>query len=70
MVFENYLPILLPPLQSFAIYFTHPDTLSSTAKLQGLYRTLTCYEDDVNPRLDIYFLPGATRNELPISLRR
>ncbi|KAL2861835.1 hypothetical protein BJX68DRAFT_223369 [Aspergillus pseudodeflectus] len=60
MVFENYTPVPLPPFLRFVIYFTHPDTLPSAANLQGLYKALTGYEDDVKPRLDIYFLPGAT----------
>ncbi|KAL2820396.1 hypothetical protein BJX63DRAFT_428224 [Aspergillus granulosus] len=60
MVFYNYSNIPLPPLLSFAIYFTHLDTLPSTVDLQGLYRALTGFEDDLEPRLDIYILPGAT----------
>ncbi|CEN61010.1 hypothetical protein ASPCAL07679 [Aspergillus calidoustus] len=60
MVFENYTPIPLPPLLLFVIYFTHPYTVPSATDLQGLYKALTGYEDDVYPRLDVYFLPGAT----------
>ncbi|KAL2787431.1 hypothetical protein BJX66DRAFT_285284 [Aspergillus keveii] len=60
MVFENYVPIPLPPLVPFVIYFTHPHTLPSAVDLRGLYKALTGYEDDINPRLDIYFLLGAT----------
>ncbi|KAL4882730.1 hypothetical protein BJY04DRAFT_217218 [Aspergillus karnatakaensis] len=63
MVFENYTPIALPLLLSFIIYFTHRNVSPSTADLEGLYKALTGYHEEVVPRLVIYLLPGATEKD-------
>ena len=60
MVFENLEPFPLPPLYSFAIYFTHP---VATPDMVGFFQQLMSEygdSDDFAIRLDIYFLPSAT----------
>ena len=64
MVFENMPRCPLPPLFSFAIYFTHP---SATPDLVGLFDQVS--EDSggdadfAGVRFDIYFLPSATHED-------
>ena len=61
MVFSNLEHFPLPPLYSFAIYFTHP---AATPDLEGFYEQLAWEEcgggSDFAVRFDIYFLPSAT----------
>jgi hypothetical protein len=63
MVFTGSESCLLPPLYSFAIYFTHPETSSETVDAAGLFTALRSDNPMANRpciyRLDIYFLPNA-----------
>ncbi|KAL2846049.1 hypothetical protein BJX68DRAFT_268906 [Aspergillus pseudodeflectus] len=64
MVFNNYTPILLPTLFPIVIYFTHPNPgPSPSAQLPNLLRAITDRDDDFEPRLDVYFLPGASASD-------
>lgn len=64
-VFESESP--LPFLYSFSIYFTHPDTSPDNCHAAELYRTITQasrYDtNDVEFRLDLYFIPGASQED-------
>ncbi|KAJ0425331.1 hypothetical protein BJY00DRAFT_308653 [Aspergillus carlsbadensis] len=63
MVFKNAASIPLPPLFSFAIYFTYSSTRTSpeSASMQSLYETLHPLQNDLgHVRYDLYSLPGAT----------
>ncbi|KAI7787156.1 hypothetical protein LA080_000492 [Diaporthe eres] len=57
----------LPFLYSFSFYFTHPDASRDTSHAAGLYETLTrgsIYDsNDVEFRLDLYFLPNASQDD-------
>jgi hypothetical protein len=70
MVFRNYSAIPLPPLFPFIIYFTNSHTLPGSIDLRGLYIALKMKADEVHPRLDIYFLPGATEMDCLVHYQR
>lgn len=57
----------LPFLYSFSFYFTHPDASPDTSHAAELYNTLTrgsIYDtNDVEFRLDLYFLPNASQDD-------
>lgn len=61
MLFTNQEHSPLPPLYSFAIYFTHPRATYENADLMGLYKKLK-EEDkgDFDVRFDMYILPSAS----------
>ncbi|RJE20506.1 hypothetical protein PHISCL_07147 [Aspergillus sclerotialis] len=64
MVFDNLVENPLPPLYSFAIYFTHP---AATPDLEGFYDAVAWEEcgggSDFAVRFDMYFLPSATHED-------
>ena len=64
MVFSNIEHCPLPPLYSYAIYFTHP---AATPDLVGFYEQLAWEEcgggSDFAVRFDMYFLPSATHED-------
>lgn len=64
-VFKSTSP--LPFLYSFSFYFTHPDASPDTSHAAELYDTLTrgsIYDsNDVEYRLDLYFLPNASQDD-------
>ncbi|KAL3491218.1 hypothetical protein BJX62DRAFT_205743 [Aspergillus germanicus] len=70
MVFRNYSVIPLPPLFPFIIYFTNSQTLPDSIDLRGLYLALKMKVDEVHPRLDVYFLPGATEMDCLVHYQR
>jgi hypothetical protein len=57
----------LPFLYSFSFYLTHPDASPDTSHATELYKTLTrgpLYDsNDVEYRLDLYFLPNASQDD-------
>lgn len=61
MVFQNLQGLPLPPLISFSIYFTHPDSLPENVDMKGLHAELeTSADADLCIRLDMFFIPGAS----------
>lgn len=64
-VFRSESP--LPFLYSFSFYFTHPDASPDTSHAAELYETLTrgsIYDsNDVEFRMDLYFLPNAGQDD-------
>ncbi|KAK7699878.1 hypothetical protein SLS64_011308 [Diaporthe eres] len=64
-VFKSSSP--LPFLYSFSFYFTHPEAFTDTSHAAELYDTLTrgsIYDsNDVEFRLDLYFLPNASQDD-------
>ena len=64
-VFEGTSP--LPFLYSFSFYFTHPGVSPDISHAAELYKTLTrgpLYDsNDVEYRLDLYFLPNASQDD-------
>ena len=62
MVFENLESFPLPPLYSFAIYFTHPN---ATPNMADFHQELTENGggDEFDVRFDMYFLPSATHED-------
>lgn len=66
MVFQNLEPFPLPPLYSFAIYFTHPAAApENTNDMVSFYQQLTSEYGggDFDIRFDMYFLPSATHED-------
>lgn len=60
MAFENLGAFPLPPLFSFAIYFTHPAVTPENADVLGLFKEIqTCNRDSFDVRFDTYFIPSA-----------
>ncbi|PLB46734.1 hypothetical protein P170DRAFT_428027 [Aspergillus steynii IBT 23096] len=62
MVFQNLVELPLPPLFSFAIYFTHADAAPEHVDMTGLYDQLTS-GPEIDVRFDLYFLPGASQED-------
>lgn len=64
MVFMNLEAFPLPPLFSFAIYFTHPAVTPDNSDALGLFKEIKAYnEDGFDVRFDTYFLPSATNED-------
>lgn len=65
MVFENLEFFSLPPLFSFALYFTHVNVTSRHTDMKCLRRELSSENEDFDfdARLDVYFLPGASNED-------
>ncbi|KAE8152782.1 hypothetical protein BDV25DRAFT_127750 [Aspergillus avenaceus] len=66
MVFQNLEPFPLPPLYSFAMYFTDPAaTPENTNDMVDLYQQLTSDYGGggFDIRFDMYFLPSATHED-------
>ncbi|KAJ5468792.1 hypothetical protein N7475_006544 [Penicillium sp. IBT 31633x] len=61
MVFWNLESFPLPPLFSFAIYFTHPDVTPEHTDVVGFFKEIhACNPDGFDVRFDNYHLPSAT----------
>ncbi|OJJ04715.1 hypothetical protein ASPVEDRAFT_44248 [Aspergillus versicolor CBS 583.65] len=52
---------ILPPLFSFAIYFTHPDATPENTDMKALEHQIT--PEKYTIRHDVYYLPGANTDE-------
>lgn len=64
MVFQNLEPFPLPPLFSFAIYFTHSHASPESTNVVGFFQEIhACNEDRFDVRFDMYFLPSATHRD-------
>ncbi|KAJ5783040.1 hypothetical protein N7457_004814 [Penicillium paradoxum] len=64
MVFGNLEAFPLPPLFSFAIYFTHSTVSAENTDLVGFFREIqACNEDRFDVRFDMYFIPSATHRD-------
>jgi hypothetical protein len=61
MAFDSWVSCPLPPLFSFAIYFTHPEvspeTVAPVEVLEAIKRK-TPFDSSCSIRLDLYFLPA------------
>ncbi|RMJ21576.1 hypothetical protein PHISP_07556 [Aspergillus sp. HF37] len=62
MAFESRVAIPLPPLFSFALYFTHADASPGHTDMVGILGQITGAYSDFSIRLDIYFLPNASES--------
>jgi hypothetical protein len=61
MVFNGWVSCPLPPLFSFAIYFTHPKVTLETVKLVEVLEAIkrkTLFDSFCSIRLELYFLPA------------
>jgi hypothetical protein len=61
MVFDSWVSCPLPPLFSFAIYFTHPGVTVSTVAPVSILEAIkrkTPFNSSCPIRLDLYFLPA------------
>ena len=58
MVFQNFGHSSLPPLFSFAIYFTHAQVLREMVDHRALYHALCDSYRNYDVRFDLYFVPG------------
>lgn len=64
MVFQNLECFPLPPLFSFAVYFTHPVVTPENTDVSGLFEEIkSCNPDGFDVRFDMYFLPSATHED-------
>ncbi|KAE8348997.1 hypothetical protein BDV28DRAFT_160858 [Aspergillus coremiiformis] len=62
MVFRNYEGCSLPPLFSFAIYFTHADVSPAKVDHEALYWALCSSYGNYDARFDLYFIPGLSED--------
>ncbi|GMG47288.1 unnamed protein product [Aspergillus oryzae var. brunneus] len=60
MVFQNFAHSSLPPLFSFAIYFTHAHVSREKIDHRALYHALCDSYSNYDVRFDLYFVPGIT----------
>ena len=61
MVFDGWVSCPLPPLFSFAIYFTHPEVTPETVKPVEVLKAIkrkTPFDSSCSIRLELYFLPA------------
>ncbi|KNG89601.1 hypothetical protein ANOM_003193 [Aspergillus nomiae NRRL 13137] len=58
MVFQNFGHSSLPPLFSFAIYFTHAHVSREKVDHRALYHALCDSYNNYDVRFDLYFVPG------------
>jgi hypothetical protein len=61
MVFDGWVSCPLPPLFSFAVYFTHPEVTPETVKpveVLEIVKRNTPFDSSCSIRLELYFLPA------------
>ncbi|KAE8149213.1 hypothetical protein BDV25DRAFT_156781 [Aspergillus avenaceus] len=64
MVFHNKELVPLPPLYSFALYFTHAEASEKTVDMVGFYKELfSPFWPSYCFRLDFYFIPGGSAHD-------